>query len=480
VFERAQYDKSADLIRRGDYKAAASEFEKFKTQYTDSPALSYAIFMHGYALHQANYRINAIKIYNEVLDFFGDHIEDAAPALYFIGQAQMQNGEIAKALEAWQEMVDDEDYRKHPLAAGALRALADHYYPKDPAKAVGYWKQVVTDFEKSADTETRNARRNLMSHYIRNADYAGFEDALINYRNDGAKEPRFRRHIATEAWEVAWHGFAGHWGKYTALKPEIKQADMKAFYEWFWSQKPYFEQANDLFAIYDRCLSFQMYRWGTKEEIDRLIEECAAYLREREKTSPDSAQSGLARMVDLLREGRRFERARYINAMLKDRAVAAWKEYEILRQEGNHERGLQQLMDIEKQNFSADWSSRALWERANYLHALNRWEEAIKVYQLCNNPPRNLWQMQECYKRMGQLQKSLDTLTEIENMFPEDASRAAWYKASYYDEAGDAKQAVAQSRRILQVYPKAPESSNAHQLLEKYGISTGGGVISDQ
>src|ERR1700733_12457115 len=84
-FERAEYDKAANLLKQGSALTAAGEFEKFKIQFPDSSELSYALFMRGYALQQANQRNNAIKVYQEVLDYFGDQIDDAAPALYYMG-----------------------------------------------------------------------------------------------------------------------------------------------------------------------------------------------------------------------------------------------------------------------------------------------------------------------------------------------------------------------------------------------------------
>jgi tetratricopeptide (TPR) repeat protein len=81
---------------------------------------------------------------------------------------------------------------------------------------------------------------------------------------------------------------------------------------------------------------------------------------------------------------------------------------------------------------------------------------------------------------MGKLKEALGTLTELENMFPDEAARAAWTKATYYKEAGDRPRAIAQARRVLKVYPKAPESSHAHQMLEEFGIATGGGVVDEE
>jgi hypothetical protein len=70
-------------------------------------------------------------------------------------------------------------------------------------------------------------------------------------------------------------------------------------------------------------------------------------------------------------------------------------------------------------------------------------------------------------------------LTEIENSFPDNAARAAWHKAAWLDAAGEQVQAVAAGKRVLKLYPKSPESSSAHQLLEKYGIATGGGLTEE-
>ena len=64
-------------------------------------------------------------------------------------------------------------------------------------------------------------------------------------------------------------------------------------------------------------------------------------------------------------------------------------------------------------------------------------------------------------------------------MFPDEAPRAAWQRAAYLIEADDRKNAVAQSRRIMKMYPKSQESAAAHRWLEDNGVLSGGGV-SDQ
>ena len=67
-----------------------------------------------------------------MLDYFGDRIDEAAAALYHLGLAHLENGDVREGMKAMREMADDEDYQKHPLAAGAIRRLADnHWQNKD-------------------------------------------------------------------------------------------------------------------------------------------------------------------------------------------------------------------------------------------------------------------------------------------------------------------------------------------------------------
>ncbi|MDB5329409.1 MAG: hypothetical protein JWP03_560, partial [Phycisphaerales bacterium] len=122
------------------------------------------------------------------------------------------------------------------------------------------------------------------------------------------------------------------------------------------------------------------------------------------------------------------------------------------------------------------WADRAVGERARiYREVLNKQPEAIALYERLNKPPGTLWGIQECYKRMGKLDRALSTLTEIENLFPTDAARAAWYKAMYLKEAGDNKKAIAAAKHVAIAYKSAPEAGAAHTMLEGFGIHLVGG-----
>ena len=474
AFQRAQYDKAAKLFREQNYDASAAEFEKFKIQFQDSDALPYVIFMIGYSQHLGKQRNAAIKTYNEVLDYFGDVIADAAPALYFLGIAQLDNGDLRLGITTLKEMVDDEDYQKHPLAAGALRRLADNEWKnQQPEAAVRYWKQVVRDFEQSNPEEANIARAYVIGFYVKNQDYTGYEAWRVTEENRA--DAPLRRTLAQQVWEQAYYNFHADWGgKYTNFNQEVRQKDMRAFYAWFKQQQTWYDQAKDSWSFYHNLLLFSSHRLADRPETKAVLEKVVPM----SKALPDEVQRNdrFAWLSDRLREGQDWEQASYVISHMTNASYATFKDYEVLAGQGKWPAAIKRLEEVEAMA-DKEWAARALGTRAYvYLHYAPDYEKCIALYQQINNPPHNLWQIQEAYRRWGKLKEALATLGEIEASFPDQAPEAAWHKASYLDAAGDKPAAIAAARRILKIYPDSKASSNAHQLLEKYGIATGGGL----
>ena len=114
-----------------------------------------------------------------------------------------------------------------------------------------------------------------------------------------------------------------------------------------------------------------------------------------------------------------------------------------------------------------------------YHHYLRRYDDAIKLYHAINDPPRTLWNIQDCYGRLRKWKDQLQALTELETSFPSEAPRAAQTIATVFKKQKMDKQAIAKCRSIMKVYREHEVSSWAHQELEKYGKATGGGLIDD-
>jgi tetratricopeptide (TPR) repeat protein len=478
VFQRAQYDKAAKLLQQNSFKAAASEFEKFKVQFPDSPALPYVLFLHGYCLHQGKVRNQAIKVYHEVLDYFAGEADAAAAAKYFMGLAHLDNGETRQGLLSMKEMVEEEKYRTHPLACGALARLAEnHYRNKEFGLAAKYWKQAYDDFRKTNHTEAANARAALITHYIKTRDAASYDAWIVPPAQRDDAEHRKRVAIA---WIEQGHNsiFPWHLGQYE--KPDQKERieAMKACYDYFASAKPWFAKTNDLWNYYTRALSFLCQHYQDKKTRDPVVDEAVALIKQVQDKKDANQRYGW--LVDRLREGNDTARARYCIGLITDPPMAAYKESEVLTHEQKWNEAVALLQRVEAMG-NEYWKGAAMERRAwIYKDALQKYETAIQIYRQINKAPWTLWQIQECYMRWGKLNDAVTTLSEIENSFPSDAPRAAWHKAHYYSNAKEDKKAIAQARKILKAYKGAPEASQAHQLLEKYGIATGGGVFEDE
>ncbi|MGA1531336.1 MAG: tetratricopeptide repeat protein, partial [Kiritimatiellia bacterium] len=266
VRERAEYNRGRDLFNDRQYRAAAAVFERFVAQFPDSTVLPYIIFLRGYAFHQATDRNTAIKSYNEVLDYFGNVVEAAAPALYWLGVAGLENGDDRAGLSALKEMVEDEDYRQHELAAGALRRLADnHARNNEPREAVRYWQQVVDDFSERNRKEADEALNNLFRHALVSGEYA----ALMSWWVDPERvdDVSYRRSLAERLSRFAWEYFIHQQGKMIAEK----EAWLKAFA----GEKKWYEQDGDRWSYYATAMSF---RSRHKMDDAELVDEMVAYV----------------------------------------------------------------------------------------------------------------------------------------------------------------------------------------------------------
>jgi tetratricopeptide (TPR) repeat protein len=191
---------------------------------------------------------------------------------------------------------------------------------------------------------------------------------------------------------------------------------------------------------------------------------------------PDRDQ-GIAGLVDRLRTAGQIERAQQAVARIADQALALWKTIELLGQQEKFAEMAKACEDLEKMD-NKDLSARALRTRADlYRDRLARYDDAVKLYNLINDPPGTIWAIIDCYERGKKPEEAINACAEIENFFEKDAPAAALRKAQIWERAGNQQKSVAACRAVLKKYPKHAVSSQAHQMLERFGVATGGGVI---
>ena len=157
--------------------------------------------------------------------------------------------------------------------------------------------------------------------------------------------------------------------------------------------------------------------------------------------------------------------------------LVLWKRVAIYGSQKQHENTLKVLDEIAKAD--ANLTVKVKQRKAGIYFEMKKYSDAIKLYSEVGSPPGSLYSIAECYFRMKNIKSAIRSLTEVENAFPDQAADAALRKVRYYQAVKDKKNSIATSRRILKQYPKSNASSQAHQILEDYGISTGGGVIEE-
>lgn len=168
TFEGVSIDKADKVFVAKDYPRAVAEYDAFILQFPESKAVPYAILRKGRALQEVQKRFEAIKIYQEVLDFFPDDVKYAAVALFRIGECHAQNGDIEKAIKAWADMADDADYIKQPLGASALNALAENLIKRGKAdEGIARYEQVAVEFRGTNPDAARAAIRRVVPHHVR-------------------------------------------------------------------------------------------------------------------------------------------------------------------------------------------------------------------------------------------------------------------------------------------------------------------------
>ena len=323
-------------------------------------------------------------------------------------------------------LADDPRYKDQPLTAGAIRRLGDHYWSRRQYEAaVKCWKQVVANYTGQNDEEANVAANNVISWYVKNRDYAGYEAWLVNDRNRA--DAPVRKHLVERAYGVAWNGFSTDWEKYAAAsekdrieKNKLKTEDMKAFYQYLKSRREWFDKAGDAWGYHELALQFLTSLWGDRVSREAAANDALALIKQtKDKTDADNK---LARLVDFLNQQGQYERARYLLPMIQDKILALFKDYELLAHENKWAEATARLEEVEKGG-NPQWKQRAVWNRAEvYKEHTGQYEKAIKLFEQINQPPGTLWEIQECYHRENKLKEALATLTEIEAMFPDDAS----------------------------------------------------------
>lgn len=527
-YEVSRLQQADRAFSQNDYRQAEAAYEAFILEFPQSRALAYAVLRKGRSLHLDNKRFEAIRIYQDVIDFFPNQVRYAAAALYHTGQAHMENGHPGDAVRSWTRMANDPEYQEHPLAARALKELADHLVRNDEAeKAMPFYRQIIENFRRSNFTAAREAWRSMKHHAIRrkpdealfrevyrvsqgfhhrpveipdtldqNRDY--WEQLISQINNRGrfnrdeeAEERAYYRYWAEQLedrfddWDHARLAHAHflrradrndqNWldridAIYASGEPSNERTLhwMSLLAEHPEKLKTYFERLDAGTLDVDGHFRAQLILAESEADDSFVV---TAFQQSRQVSFSDNQ---LMQLIE------RFRRRGLATAM--DHAASRMEDpargrIEILShylREGQTEAGLA-LADnlLESPNHAND----ALWLKGRILQDAGRYEEAIAAYRQSGDPVSRFWRIAQCYEAMSKIELAVRTLREAEQVLDNHQSEAVWRIAQVYRRSGQESRQQQTLQQLLQRYPDSNRSRDAHLALEQMGITQlGGGV----
>lgn len=532
TFEGHSLQRADKVFGDKQYRQAIAEYEAFLLEFARSAATPYAIYRKGRSQQLDNKRFEAIKTFDEVLDYFPDDIPYAAAALFQIGQSHWDNGNIVEALKAWARLADDEDYRKQPLAAGAVNRLADALREQGkPAEAARYYWQTAVEFRKSNGDAARHAITYLVYFYIRTQPdvkkLREFYDQVLSFEHnprapeDGnfwwsvIENVRLRSQFPADKAEDRVRYFR-YWTDQMANKhpawDDFQIARIEFLLQADGDAAKWFERIDQQFDEHQKPDDFgRIVKWMqvlaahpekvkayyakldfakmSYDQINNLLRVCFDQIRNNEMADVVFQRLPL----DKISDDQRYHLARYlwhkgqrhVETVCGSMADPDRGQMEILRyynwrcwNSGYFED--KYLTLAEAMTKVPAVASEAFWMKAEILQRRSRWSEAVAAYLASERVPGSLWRIVDCLLADKKADQALAQLQEIENFFKNEASKAALRIAYVHRDAGRQPQYAASLRSVLKKYPQSAESSAAHLELEKLGLTRIGGGMDAQ
>jgi tetratricopeptide (TPR) repeat protein len=542
TFEGVMLDKADKVFAAGDYRRAVSEYDSLILQFPKSKAIPYAIVRKGRSLQNLEKRFEAIKVYEEVLDFFPNEVSYATLALFRIGECHQQNGDVGKALKAWSALADDADYVKEPLGAVALTHLAENLMQQGkPDEGIARYEQIAVDFRGRNPGAAMQAIGRVVPFHV--VSQPSLEKTRAFYEKTRTFEsspqpPGESQNTDALFWQRVRETIKQH-GRFNDAQKEKRNAVYR-----YWAEKmePLFP-ADDSFQIdvanfhrihdqneaaWIRRLDKQFADHQKEGNVARILgwirllaarpDKVEEYYRKLDfsKMNTDTIISLVFTLFDIP-----SERQRATNAFDKVPLADMTDDAKAALLGGLTQRGLHDLVLRTCQSFhdqlrgkllllrylhgrckagpaaaqkdftmalglskelaaNPATAKEACLIRGNLLQWSGQYQEAIQAYQLADSPPATLYLIADCLKSLGKIEPAVSQLREIENFFKDQSSIAALQVAYLYRDAGNRKKYVGELRGVLKKYPQSGQSSEAHQRLEEMGLPIGGGVNAEE
>jgi len=488
--ERYQLKVAEKFYLKGEYKVAASEYEKFITLYERSAAAPHAQLMWSHCLVKQRRVYTAIKDgFRSVIDYWPESHE-AILAAYLIGQSYKTAGEINNAEKAYRRAMAA--HPKHHTSVLAKWDLADIYrIRKDTTRRVQIWEDLTykTKRDKQNSYYTSQASINLGQHHFYSGNFAEGIKAFETTYKDATLIRQMYRYASSPIYSLT--------GDKEKAKTGSKLADELIAY----IQK---RMPTDLKADANTVLARDYYyiMAAVHSRARRDQEGLAVYERLGKLIGVNDDLRG--KQAAWHRARGRYGEARKIYAQYKDREAGLSATAGTWIDEKNWDNAISiynQLIGLDKekesqwqQSIVSVWRNAKQWDKAiaTYQTLLTvdagrfsdwyegigycyektgKLKEAIQSYRQSDKYPEMYFKMASCHRRLKQYKEAL-VLYHQARADKGDAARATIHIGYTYEQYGQRENAIKWFQQTCKLYPKTIHASQAHAYLQsKYKIS---------
>ena len=488
--ERYQLKAAEAFYTKGEFAAAAAEYEKFITLYERSPGAPYAQLMWSHC------QVRQRKVYTAIRDGFRSVIDywpesrEAKLSAYLIGRSYKSVGEVKQADDAYGKVI-----AAHPGDHVAVLSKWDMaeiaHIRKDTRRLEQVWSDLVfnTKLNKQNRSYVERAAQGLAKHHFAGADFAKARKALEVPYSDGA------------VLDAIYQNAKGAISRLCDDDPTRRSGEQLA--------------DRIITLLLDETLNIQPSGNGTDEI--RELHRRAARLHERAGRDLDVVKTyeRLAKRIGMddgvrssiaawQRAKKRYPKARELYAQFEDKIdgliqiastwldegqpaqaiqlydrlakleperLADWKQAiaEIYSSSGQHDKAIEvyrELITIAAANAST-W----YWTIGSIYEETKRLKLAIQAYRQSDRYPQAYFQMAKCHRKLKEYTEALTLYHQAlatDKVAP-DATLSIGYT---YEEQSKKKDAIKWFQRTCKLYPRTRNASKAHAHLQKqYGIS---------
>jgi TolA-binding protein len=527
-FEVVVLTKADKTFGARDFRSSLAAYDSFVQQFPKSKATPYALLRKGRCLQLDDKRFEALKVYNEVMDYFPNAVAYAGAALYFIGECHWLNGNPAEAMKAWAEMAKDVDYRKHPLAAGAINQLADNLGRQEKWKeAAEYYMQVAVDFREANRDAAYAAIVKTMDIYVsatpnegklrefygkvrgfdRNPHAADDNDywqnvmAAIDARGEFVQADLSNRETYFRYWARAMDGKFPQWDDFQIAQARYQFQGDGDEQKWMARLDRQFEAGQNP-GDYSRIVKWlTAYAKNKKKMAEYYAKLSFAQMKNvqivelikalYEKVSIDIGRNAIPKLkADQMNDEEREKLGEWIGG--RD-PVGAVMVFEAMTDKPRGAIGMARIYN--KANPSQPekglkvvvgavgdprYAQEAYFLKGGFHRSLGQVDEAISAYRQSDWPPKSSFCIASCLLQQGKRDQAVATLREIENFFPKEAPQASLLVAYAYRDTREKKLYIAELRGLITKYKSSSEQSQAHRELEAMGIQMGPGGLEER